>query len=101
MVAGTTFAVIPCSFCLPCLTIFQTRPWKTTDKEAKSVFTISQNSLFVKEKNPFKFPQRSLTFLKKLRTLSLKQPGGFGMNIDDQSIKKAAPGRLLIILQLF
>ena len=48
MVAGTTLPLFPASSYLPCPAIFQTRPWKTTDREAKSDNNISQNSCPVK-----------------------------------------------------
>jgi hypothetical protein len=48
MVAGTTLPLFPASSCLPCLALFQARPWKTTDNKAGIALTLSQNSFPVK-----------------------------------------------------
>jgi hypothetical protein len=48
MVAGTTLPLFPASHCLPCLALFQARPWKTTDKKAENEYNISQDSSPVK-----------------------------------------------------
>jgi hypothetical protein len=61
-------AAIPCPSCLPCLAIFQTRPWKTTDKEAKSKCNIPQNSCPVKGVNG-KYTLKSQSLINLMKNL--------------------------------
>jgi hypothetical protein len=48
MAAGTPLPVFSAPRCLPCLALFQARPWKTADKQAKSKNNVSQDSSAVK-----------------------------------------------------